>query len=105
MEKELFTEEIINKKELKEKLTNAIHFLDHNVDAKNPAELNSFFDMIFKHIVQKNQVRIVKALMEELCAEKNIDYDEYILNTMFRKISENEQLKEIRDFDEKSMNM
>lgn len=96
MEKELFTEEIINKKELKEELTHIIHFLEHTVDAKNPAELNSFFDMI-KQIAQKNQVRLVKALMEELCAEKNIDYDEYILNTMLRKISENEQLKEIMD--------
>lgn len=104
MEQEIFTEEIINKKELKEKLTHVIHFLDHNVDAKNPAELNSFFDMI-NQIVQKNQVRIVKALMEELCAEKNMDYNEYIMNTMFRKISENEQLKEIMDLMKKSMNM
>lgn len=104
MEQEIFTEEIINKKELKEKLTHVIHFLDHNVDAKNPAELNSFFDMI-NQIVQKNQVRIVKALMEELCAEKNMDYDEYILNTMLRKISENEQFKEIMDLMKKSMNM
>lgn len=104
MEQEIFTEEIINKKELKEELTHLIHFLDHDVDAKNPAELNSFFDMI-NQIVQKNQVRIVKALMEELCAEKNMDYDEYILNTMFRKISENEQLKEIMDLMKKSMNM
>lgn len=29
MEQELFTEEIINKKELKEELTHAIHFLEH----------------------------------------------------------------------------
>lgn len=35
--------------------------------------------------------------MEELCAEKNMDYDGYILNTMFRKISENGQFKEIMD--------
>lgn len=104
MEQEIFTEEIINKKELKEKLTHVILVLDHNVDAKNPAELNSFFDMI-NLIVQKNQVRIVKALMEELCAEKNMDYDEYILNTMLRKISENEQLKEIMDLMKKPMNM
>lgn len=69
MEQEIFTEEIINKKDLKEELTHAIHFLDHNVDAKNPAELNSFFDTIIKG-VQKNKVRLVKALMEELCAEK-----------------------------------
>lgn len=96
MEKELFNEEIINKKELKEELNHAIHFLDHNVDAKNPAELNSFFDMI-KQIMQKNQVKIVKALTEELCAEKNMDYDEYILNTIFGKISEKKQLKEIMD--------
>lgn len=96
MEQEIFTEEIINKKELKEELTHVIHFLEHNVDAKNPAELNSFFNII-KQIIQKNQVRIVKALMEELCAEKNMDYDEYILNAMFRKISENEQFKEIMD--------
>lgn len=96
MEQEIFTEEIINKKELKEELTHAIHFLEHNVDAKNPAELNSFFDII-KQIIQKNQVRIVKALMEELCAEKNMDYDEYILNAMFRKISENGQFNEIMD--------
>ena len=86
MEQEIFTEEIMNKKELKEELTHAIHFLDHNVDAKNPVELNSFFDMIIK-IVQKHQVRIVKALVEGLCAEKNMDYEEYILNTIFRKIS------------------
>lgn len=46
------------------------------------------FDII-NQIVHKNQVRIVKALMEELCAEKNMDYDEYILNTMLRKIGEN----------------
>lgn len=96
MEQEIFTEEIINKKELKEELTHAIHFLEHNVDAKNPAELNSFFDII-KQIIQENQFRIVKALMEELCAEKNMDYDKYILNTMFRKISENGQFKEIMD--------
>lgn len=96
MEQEIFTEEIINKKELKEELTHVIHFLEHNVDAKNPAELNSFFDMI-KQIVQKNQVRLVKALMEELCAEKNIDYDGYILNTLFGKISEKGQFKEIMD--------
>lgn len=96
MEKELFTEEIINKKELKEELTHAIHFLEHNVDAKNPVELNSFFDII-KQVIQKNQFRIVKALIEELCAEKNMDYDGYILNTMFRKISENGQFKEIMD--------
>lgn len=95
MEQEIFTEEIINKKELKEELTHAIHFLE-NVDAKNPAELNSFFDII-KQIIQKNQFRIVKALMEELCAEKNMDYDGYILNTMFGKISENGQFKEIMD--------
>lgn len=69
MEQEIFTEEIMNKKELKEELTHTIHFLDHNVDAKNPVELNSFFDMIIK-IVQKHQVRIVKALVEELCAKK-----------------------------------
>ena len=96
MEQEIFTEEIINKKELKEELTHVIHFLDHNVDAKNPAELNSFFDMIIKNL-QKNQVILVKALMKELCAEKNMNYNEYILNTMFKKISENESLKEIED--------
>lgn len=96
MEQEIFTEEIINKKELKEELTHAIHFLEHNVDAKNPVELNSFFDII-KQIIQKNQFRIVKALMKELCAEKNRDYAGYILNTMFRKISENGQFKEIMD--------
>lgn len=95
MEQELFTEEIINKKELKEELTHAIHFLDH-VDAKNPVEVNSFFDII-KQIIQKNQFRIVKALMKELCAEKNMDYDEYILNTIFRKISKKEEFKEIDD--------
>lgn len=104
MEQEIFTEEIINKKELKKELTHVIHFLDHNIDAKNPADLNSFFDMI-NQIIQKNQIRIVKALMEELCAEKNMDYDEYILNTMLRKISENEQLKEIMDLMKKPMNM
>lgn len=43
MEKELFTEEIINKKELKEKLTNAIHFLDHNVDAKKSCRIEFIF--------------------------------------------------------------
>ena len=68
----------------------------YEVEIINPAELNSFFDII-KQIIQKNQVRIVKALMEELCAEKNMDYDEYILNAMFRKISENGQFKEIMD--------
>lgn len=95
MEQEIFTEEIINKKELKEELTHAIHFLDQ-VDAKNPAEVNSFFDTIIKG-VQKNKVRLVKALMEELCAEKNMDYEESILNTIFRKISKKEQSKEIED--------
>lgn len=95
MEQEIFTEEIINKKELKEELTHAIHFLDH-VDAKNPAELNSFFDTIITG-VQKNKVKLVKALMEELCAGKNMDYEEYILNTIFRKISKKEQFKEIED--------
>ena len=104
MEQEIFTEEIINKKELISELHKLANFLDSQIDTKNPAELNSFFDMI-NQIVQKNQVRIVKALMEELCAEKNRDYDEYILNTMLRKISENEQLKEIMDLIKKSRNM
>ena len=43
--------------------------------------------------------------MEELCAEKNMDYDEYILNTMFRKISENGQLKEIMDLMKNKMQL
>lgn len=102
MEQELFTEEIINKKELKEELTHAIHFLDHNVDAKNPAELNSFFCTVID-VVMKRQQYLVKALMKELCAEKNMDYDEYILNTIFGKISENKQLKEIMDLMKKKL--
>lgn len=95
MEKEIFAEEIINKKELKEELTHVIYFLDH-VDAKNPVEVNSFFDMIING-VQKNKIRLVKALIEELCSEKNMDYKEYILNTIFRKISKKEEFKEIDD--------
>lgn len=31
------------------------------------------------------QDRIVKALMEELCAEKDIDYDAFIMVDMHRK--------------------
>lgn len=95
MEKEIFAEEIINKKELKEELTHIIYFLYH-VDAKNPVEVNSFFDMIINS-VQKNKIRLVKALIKELCSEKNMDYEEYILNTIFRKISKKEEFKEIDD--------
>lgn len=93
---EIFTEEIINKKELISELHKMANFLDSQIDTKNPAELNSFFSRVIDCIMARQRL-LVKALMEELCAEKNMDYDEYIINTMFRKISENGQFKEIMD--------
>lgn len=86
MEQEIFTEEIINKKELKEELTHVIHFLEHNVDAKNPADLNSFFSMVIDCIMACQRL-LVKALMEELCAEKDIDYDAFMRDTYREKMN------------------
>lgn len=83
MEQEIFTEEIMNKKELISELHSMADLLDHHVDAKNPAELNSFFCTVID-VIMKHQQCLVKALMEELCAEKDIDYDAFIKN-MHRK--------------------
>ena len=96
MEQEIFTEEIINKKELISELHELANFLDSQTDTKNPAELNSFFSTVIDCIMNRQKL-LTKALMKELCAEKNMNYNEYILNTMFKKISENESLKEIED--------
>lgn len=80
MEQEIFTEEIINKKELISELHELANFLDSRIDTKNPAELNSFFSMVIDCIM-KRQMALVKSLMEELCAEKDIDYDAFIMDT------------------------
>lgn len=83
MEQEIFTEEIINKKELISELYEMANFLDSRIDTKNPAELNSFFSMVIGGIMNR-QMALVKALMKELCAEKDIDYDAFIMD-MHRK--------------------
>lgn len=83
MEQEIFTEEIMNKKELISELHDMADFLDHRIDAKNPAELTSFFCTVID-VVMKRQQYLVKALMKELCAEKDVDYDAFIKN-MHRK--------------------
>lgn len=80
MEQEIFTEEIINKKELISELHEMANFLDSRIDTKNPAELNSFFSTVIDCIMNR-QMALVKALMEELCAEKDIDYDAFIRDT------------------------
>lgn len=83
MEQEIFTEEIMNKKELISELHEMANFLDSRIDTKNPAELNSFFSTVIDCIMNR-QMALVKALMEELCAEKDIDYDAFIMD-MHRK--------------------
>lgn len=83
MEQEIFTEEIINKKELISELYEMANFLDSRIDTKNPAELNSFFSMVIGGIMNR-QMALVKSLMKELCAEKDIDYDAFIMD-MHRK--------------------
>ncbi len=83
MEQEIFTEEIMNKKELISELHEMANFLDSRIDTKNPAELNSFFSKVIDCIMNR-QMALVKALMKELCAEKDIDYDAFIMD-MHRK--------------------
>lgn len=83
MEQEIFTEEIMNKKELISELHEMANFLDSRIDTKNPAELNSFFSTVIDCIMNR-QMALVKALMKELCAEKDIDYDAFIMD-MHRK--------------------
>lgn len=83
MEQEIFTEEIMNKKELISELHEMANFLDSRIDTKNPAELNSFFSTVINCIMNR-QMALVKALMEELCAEKDRDYDAFIMD-MHRK--------------------
>lgn len=83
MEQEIFTEEIMNKKELISELHDMADFLDQRIDAKNPAELTLFFCTVID-VVMKRQQYLVKALMKELCAEKDVDYDAFIKN-MYRK--------------------
>lgn len=83
MEQEIFTEEIMNKKELISELHDMADFLDHRIDAKNPAELASFFCTVIDVVMERQQY-LVKALMKELCAEKDVDYDAFIKN-MHRK--------------------
>ncbi len=83
MEQEIFTEEIMNKKELISELHEMANFLDSRIDTKNPAELNSFFSTVIDYIMNRQMV-LVKALMKELCAEKDIDYDAFIMD-MHRK--------------------
>lgn len=77
MEQEIFTEEIINKKELISELHKMANFLDSQIDTKNPVDLNSFFSMVIDCIMARQKL-LVKALMEELCAEKDIDYDAFM---------------------------
>lgn len=48
MEQEIFTEEIMNKKELISELHDMADFLDHRIDAKNPAGLTSFFCTVYR---------------------------------------------------------
>lgn len=76
MEQEIFTEEIMNKKELISELHEMANFLDSRIDTKNPADLNSF-SMVIDCIMARQRL-LVKALMEELCAEKDIDYDAFM---------------------------
>lgn len=80
MEQEIFTEEIMNKKELISELHEMANFLDSQVDTKNPTELTSFFSTVIDCII-KRQILLTKALMKELCAEKDIDYDAFIMDT------------------------
>lgn len=86
MEQEIFTEEIINKKELISELHELANFLDYQIDTKNPADLNSFFSMVINCIMAR-QTLLAKALMEELCAEKDIDYDAFMRDAFHEKMS------------------
>lgn len=86
MEQEIFTEEIINKKELISELHEMANFLDSRIDTKNPADLNSFFSMVIDCIMARQRL-LVKALMEELCAEKDIDYDAFMRDTYREKMN------------------
>lgn len=86
MEQEIFTEEIINKKELISELHELANFLDYQIDTKNPADLNSFFSMVITCIMAR-QTLLAKALMEELCAEKDIDYDAFMRGAFREKMS------------------
>lgn len=86
MEQEIFTEEIINKKELISELHELANFLDYQIDTKNPADLNSFFSMVINCIMAR-QTLLSKALMEELYAEKDIDYDAFMRDAFREKRS------------------
>lgn len=86
MEQEIFTEEIINKKELISELHEMANFLDSQIDTKNPVDLNSFFSMVIDCIMARQKL-LVKALMEELCAEKDIDYDAFMRGLYREKMS------------------
>lgn len=86
MEQEIFTEEIMNKKELISELHVMANFLDSQVDTKNPTELTSFFSTVIDRIM-KRQILLTKALMKELCAEKDIDYDAFIRDALREKMS------------------
>lgn len=86
MEQEIFTEEIMNKKELISELHVMANFLDSQVDTKNPTELTSFFSTVIDRIM-KRQILLTKALMKELCAEKDIDYDAFIRDTHRKKMN------------------
>lgn len=83
MEQEIFTEEIMNKKELISELHEMANFLDSRIDTKNPADLNSFFSAVIDCIMNR-QMALVKALMKELCAEKDIDYDAFIMDMLVK---------------------
>lgn len=86
MEQEIFTEEIINKKELISELHELANFLDSQIDIKNPADLNSFFSMVIDCMMARQNL-LAKALMEELCAEKDIDYDAFMRDTFREKMN------------------
>lgn len=86
MEQEIFTEEIINKKELISELHELANFLDSQIDTKNPEDLISFFSMVIDCIMARQKL-LVKALMEELCAKKDIDYDAFMKDAFREKIS------------------
>lgn len=86
MEQEIFTEEIINKKELISELHELANFLDSQIDTKNPEDLSSFFSIVIDCIMARQKL-LVKALMEELCAEKDIDYDAFMKDAFCEKMS------------------
>lgn len=86
MEQEIFTEEIINKKELISELHEMANFLDSQIDTKNPADLNSFFSRVI-NCIMAHQNLLAKALLKELCAEKDIDYDAFMRDTLREKMS------------------